>query len=110
MFSAADAQRLINSAGLSRILESIQAKKDIQQLMLRSITNEERNALAKNILLDSLIARVIQSAKLYSFSFGSSDSDKSCIALATGTILKELDNGNGKYIAPDYLAKIMNQL
>ena len=73
MYSAADAQRLINSAGLSRIFESIQAKKDIQQLMLRSITNEERNALAKNILLDSLIARVIQSAQLYSFSFGNSD-------------------------------------
>ena len=109
MYSAADAQRLVNTIG-PRIFETIQAKKDIQQLMLKSITNDERNALAKDILLDSLITRVIQSAKLYGFSFGSTDSDKACIALATGTILKELDNWNVKYIAPDYLAKIMNQL
>lgn len=89
----------------------IAAKESIQQAMLKVISLEERLSLSRDILEESLIRKVIYEATAYKESFrASTEEDLFCIAMATGTILKELDNGNTEYVSYPYLAELMNKI
>lgn len=109
MYTEIDIQRLLPYVS-GNLLDTITAKKRIQETMAATVSNEERVALSNDILLNSLINRVVQIAATYADTTGKDDSNLICIAMATGTILKELDNGNTSYVSYPYLAKIMNQL
>lgn len=106
MYTEIDIQRLLPYVS-GNLLDTITAKKRIQETMAATVSNEERVALSNDILLNSLINRVVQIAATYADTTGKDDSNLICI---TGTILKELDNGNTSYVSYPYLAKIMNQL
>ncbi len=93
-----------------RIYEMIEAKKRIQTIMAATISSDERIALSRDILCDSLIEKVIMLGTAYcKNNVGSSLQDKVCIAMATGTILKELDGGNTDYVSYSYLTKLVNR-
>lgn len=109
MYTETDTQRLMPYVS-DNLLQTITAKKRIQETMAATISNEERVALSNDILLNSLINRVVQIASTYVKTIGNDEVNLICVAMAAGTILKELDDGNTNYVSYSYLAKIMNQL
>lgn len=110
MYTEFDAQRLLSLARF-RFVDMINAKNAIQQAMWCVISFDERMSLSQDILEDSLISKVLNEAQKYATTHGlSSDVDKVCVAMAAGTILKELDDGNTEFVRYPYLASIMNQI
>lgn len=94
----------------SRMVEMIQAKNRIQTIMVATMSYEERMSLSMGSLCESLIEKVIILGGAYcKNNLGGSLEDKLCAAMATGTILKELDDGNTNYVSYSYLTKLVNE-
>lgn len=96
---------------LSRDLDlnyAIQAKKDIQNRVLPQITSAETIQLAMDQLPGSLVSKVKAVGKSYLRS--RRDTDVYAVALAIGTIIKELDNGNTEHVTSPAVAELMNWL
>lgn len=87
---------------------AIQAKKDIQNKVLSQVTQAEALQLAMNRLPDSLVSKVKDVGKSYLHS--RRDTEVYAVALAIGTIIKELDNGNTDHVTSPAVAKLMNWL
>lgn len=89
---------------------AIKAKKQIQECMLQYVTEAERSMLAKNIVAETLVEKVKNSGKYHLNQSLKTTQDIFIIAMAIGTILKELDNENEKYVSYQSIANIMNEL
>lgn len=89
----------------------IKAKTDIQMTVLSKITMPEKIMLSKDIVATSLENKVIDTGKEYWKQKNSTDEMQLfAVALAVGTILKELDNGNEKYVSNEGVLEIINRL
>lgn len=108
-YSALDVQQM-NCLLSAKLLEMIQAKKDIQNSVLPRVTTAESWSLAMNTVPKTLIDKVMDVGKEYLNKTAKKDADYLCIAMAVGTILKELDNGNTTYVSYSGLASLMNEL
>lgn len=94
----------------AKLLDIIQAKKDIQNSVLPNVSSAESLALAMNTVPQSLVDKVMNEGKKYLDKTEKKDADYLCVAMAIGTILKELDNGNTTYVSYLGLATLMNTL
>lgn len=104
-YTALDTQFLSREVDLNHL---IQAKKDIQNKMLPQVTQAETMQLAMDRLPDSLVSKVKAIGKSYLRS--RRDTEVYAVALAVGTIIKELDNGNTKHVTGPAVAELMNWL
>lgn len=105
LYTALDIQFLSKELDIN---QAIQAKKDIQNKVLSRVSDLETLQLAMNQLPDSLVSKVKAVGKSYLRS--RRDTEVFAVALAIGTIIKELDNGNTKHVTNPALAELMNWL
>ncbi len=89
---------------------AIQAKKDIQNQLFVQATQTEALQLARNIVPESLIVKLMSISRSYLNRTRKSSVDVYAVALAAGTIIKELDNGNTKHVTNAAIAALMNNL
>ena len=91
-YTASNVQEM---AGLMRakLTEMIQAKKDIQNSLLAQATSSEAMALAMNTVPASLVSKLKTLGRQYLNKTARKDVNVLCVAMAVGTIIKELDNG-----------------
>lgn len=104
-YTALDTQFLSREVDLNYL---IQAKKDIQNKMLPQVTQAETMQLAMDRLPGTLVSKVKAIGKSYLRS--RRDTEVYAVALAVGTIIKELDNGNTKHVTCPAVAELMNWL
>ena len=108
-YTSSDIQQM---AGLmhAKLQEMIKAKKDIQNALFIQATSSEAMSLAMNTVPQSLVTKLKTIGKQYLNKTSKKDVDIMCVAMAVGTILKELDNGNTSYVTNSAIASLMNEL
>lgn len=108
-YTATDVQQM---DGLMRAKspDIIQAKKSIQNSLFAQATSSEAIALAANTVPQSLVNKLKTIGRQYLNNTPKKDVDIVCVAMAVGTILKELDNGNTFYVTNSAIASLMNEL
>ena len=108
-YTSSDIQQM---AGLmhAKLQEMIKAKKDIQNALFIQATSSEAMLLAMNTVPQSLVTKLKTIGKQYLNKTSKKDVDIMCVAMAVGTILKELDNGNTAYVTNSAIASLMNEL
>ncbi len=108
-YTSSDIQQM---AGLmhAKLQEMIKAKKDIQNALFIQATSSEAMSLAMNTVPQSLVTKLKTIGKQYLNKTSKKDVDIMCVAMAVGTILKELDNGNTAYVTNSAIASLMNEL
>ena len=89
---------------------AIQAKKDLQNQLFIQATQMEALALAQNTVPDSLLSKLMSITRTYLSRLTKSPVEVYAIALAAGTIIKELDNGNTAHVTNSAIAKLMNEI
>jgi len=104
-YTALDTQFLSREFDLNK---AIKAKKDIQNIAMAQVTQGEALQLSQDRLPQSLVEKVRAVGKTYLTS--RRDTDVYAVALAVGTIIKELDNGNTSHVTGPAVAEIMNWL
>ena len=104
-YTAMDIQFLTKDLDLNK---AIKAKTDIQNAVLANVTQEETILLASDRLPETLVSKVKAKGKSYLTS--RKDTDVYAVALAVGTIIKELDNGNTRHVTSPAVAELMNWL
>ena len=108
-YTAKDVQQM---AGLmqAKLHDLIQTKKSIQNSLFVQATSSEAMALAANTVPQSLVSKLKTIGRQYLNNTPKKDFDIVCVAMAVGTILKELDNGNTSYVTNSAIASLMNEL
>lgn len=108
-YTATDVQQMVGLMH-ARWYDIAQTKKSMQYFLSQVATSSEAKALAANTVPKSLVTTLKTIGRLYLSYTPKKDFDIACVAMAVGTILKELDNGNISYVTNSAIASLMNEL
>ncbi len=97
-------------SSLVNISFAIQAKKDIQNQLFAQATQSEAIQLSRDIVPESLVSKLKSITRSYLNRTSRSAVDVYAVALAAGTIIKELDNGNTRHVTNSAIANLMNEI
>ena len=89
---------------------AIQAKKDIQNQLFAQATQAEDLQLSRDIVPESLVTKLKSISRSYLNRTNKNAADVYAVALAAGTIIKELDNGNTRHVTSSAIANLMNEI
>ena len=89
---------------------TIQAKKDIQNQLFAQATQSEALQLSQDIVPQSLVSKLKSITRSYLNKTSRNAVNVYAVAIAAGTIIKELDNGNTRHVTNSAIDNLMNEI